>query len=90
MRMNSKAICGFTLLIAVLPVWAARAYTVEWSVSEPTTIGNMEIKPGAYELKAVEGQSQLEVMSNGKMVAEVPCHWIQLPSKAAAGRSGSG
>jgi len=82
--MNRKAICSFTLLIAALPVWAARAYTVEWSVSEPTTIGNMEIKPGTYELRAVEGQSQLEVMSNGKMVAEVPCHWIQLPSKAAA------
>ena len=36
MRMRSKAICGFTLLIAVLPVWAARAYTVEWSVSLST------------------------------------------------------
>ena len=26
----------------------------------------------------------MQIMSHGKMVAEVPAHWIQLPSKAAA------
>jgi hypothetical protein len=59
-------------------------YTVTWSVSQPTTIGNAEIKPGDYELRVEEGQTQLQVVSHGKMVAQVPCRWIQLPSKAAA------
>ena len=72
------------LLLAALPVSAAHMYTITWNVSQPTTIGNMEVKPGDYELRVEEGQSQLEVVSHGKMVAQVPCHWIQLPSKAAA------
>ena len=59
-------------------------YTVTWSVSQPTTIGNTEIKAGDYELRVEEGQNQLQVVSHGKMVAQVPCHLIQLPSKAAA------
>jgi hypothetical protein len=84
MRLNRKSAIGFALLLAALPAWAARMYTVAWSVAAPTTIGNMEIKPGDYELRAEEGQTQLQVMSHGKMVVEVPCHWIQLPSKAAA------
>jgi hypothetical protein len=82
MRLNRKSLGSFALLLAALPVWAAHMYTVTWSVSQPTTLGNTEIKPGDYELRVEEGQTQLEVTSHGKMVAKVPCHWIQLPSKA--------
>jgi hypothetical protein len=84
MRFNRTFLGSFAVLLAALPISAAHMYTIEWNVSQPTTIGNMEVKPGEYELKVEEGQSQLEVVSHGKMVAQVPCHWIQLPSKAAA------
>lgn len=84
MRLNKKSVGSFALLLAALPVWAAHMYTVTWDVSQATTIGTTEIKPGEYQLKVEEGQTQLQVLSHGKMVAEVPCHWIQLPSKAAA------
>jgi hypothetical protein len=84
MRLHRKALGTFTLLLAALPVSAAHQYTVEWNVSQPTTIGNTEVKPGQYELRAEEGQDQLQVVSHGKTVAQVPCHWTQLPSKAAA------
>jgi hypothetical protein len=84
MRLNRKSLIALAIFFAAMPVWAVRTYTVEWSVSQPTTIGTMEIKPGDYELRVAEGQTQLEVMSHGKMVVEVPCHWIQLPAKAAA------
>ena len=84
MRLNRISLGSFVVLLAALPVSAAHMYTVTWSVSQPTTIGNTEIKPGDYDLKVEEGQNQLQVVSHGKMVAQVPCHWIQLPSKAAA------
>jgi len=82
MRLNRKSLVSFAVLLAAFPVSAAHMYTITWTVSQPTTIGTMEIKPGDYELRVEEGQSQLEVVSHGKMVAQVPCHWIQLPSKA--------
>lgn len=84
MRLHRKSLGGLVLLLAALPVWSAHMLDVPWSVSQVTMIGGSEVKPGEYEIKVEEGQSQLQVVSHGKMVVEVPCHWIQLPSKAAA------
>jgi hypothetical protein len=84
MRLNRKLVGGLALLLAALPVLAAHMYSVMWNVAQPTTIGNTEVKPGDYELRVEEGQSQLQVVSHGKMIAQVPCHWIQLPAKASS------
>jgi hypothetical protein len=84
MRLNRISLGGFALLLASLPVWGAHMYTVTWTVTQPTMVGGSEIKPGDYMIKVEEGQSTMQIMSQGKMVAEVPAHWIQLPSKAAA------
>ena len=84
MRLNRISLGGFALLLAVLPVWGAHAYTVPWTVTQPTMVGGSEIKPGDYMIRAEEGQETMQIMSHGKMVVEVPAHWIQLPSKAAA------
>jgi hypothetical protein len=81
--MNRKSLASIVLLLAAVPVWAAHMYTMAWTVTHPITIGDLEVKPGDYELKVEEGQTQLQVISHGKMMIEVPCHWIQLPSKAA-------
>jgi hypothetical protein len=83
MRLNRTSLGGFALLLAALPVWGAHVYTAMWSVTRPTMVGGSEIKPGHYMIKAEEGQSTMQIMDHGKMVAEVPAHWIQLPSKAA-------
>ena len=84
MRLNRTSLGGFTLLLAALPVWGAHTYTMAWTVLAPTTVGSLEIKPGEYTIKAEEGAGTMMIMSHEKMVAEVPAHWIQLPSKAAA------
>lgn len=84
MRLNRTFLGGLALLLATLPVWGAHLYTVKWSATQPTMIGGSEIKPGDYTIQAEEGQTTVQFMSHGKMVVEVPAHWIQLPSKAAA------
>lgn len=89
MRLNRKSIGGLALLLSAIPAWAGHTYMVEWNVTEPTAIGGTEVKPGDYEIKAEEGQSQLQLLSHGKMLAQVPCHWIQLPSKAIASGVGT-
>lgn len=84
MRFNRKSLTSVALLLAAVPLWAAHMYTMAWTVTHPITIGSMEVKPGDYEIRVEEGQTQLEVISHGKMLAQVPCHWIELPAKAAS------
>ena len=70
-----------SLAIFSLPA-LARTNTLSWRVDQPVTIGTTQLKPGSYQLKAEEGQSELQVRQNGQMVATIPIHWVQLPSKS--------
>ena len=67
-----------------MPIWAAHTNSVTWNVTQPSTIGGTAIKPGEYVIRAEDGGTQLEVVSRGKVVAQVPCQWTQLPQKAQA------
>jgi hypothetical protein len=62
------------------PVWA-RTKSVDVHLTEASTIGSTQLQPGEYQLKAEEGASQVSIVHRGKVVAEVPCHWVQLQSK---------
>ncbi|MGA9939427.1 MAG: hypothetical protein WBP92_14360 [Candidatus Acidiferrales bacterium] len=88
MRRSSKQfLSGLTVLFLALPLWAgnAKTYSAEWEASQATTIGNTQIKPGTYKVQAHPDQNTLEIVSDdGKVIAQTPCHWIQLPQKAAA------
>lgn len=84
MRLNRTFLGGLALLLATVPVWGAHIDMVMWTVSQATMVGGSEIKPGDYTIQAQEGQSTVQIMSHGKMLMEVPAHWIQLPSKATA------
>ena len=82
MRLNSKKyVAAFVFSLVTLPVWAAHTDSVSWDPMQPSTIGSTQVKPGHYQLRAEEGQSQLQVVQGGKVIATVPCHWTQLPSK---------
>ena len=65
-----------------LPLWA-RTNSVPLQVYHTLTIGNQELKPGAYNLKANDGDNQLTIVrsTDGKTVATVPVQWIDLPQK---------
>jgi hypothetical protein len=66
-----------------LPVWAAHSDSMSWELHETTTIGSAQVKPGDYLFRAEEGQSELQIIENGKVIATVPCSWTRLPKKAA-------
>ena len=74
----------FAGLLLAMPIWAAHINSVSWNVSQTTMLGSTEIKPGDYVIRVDDGASQLEVLSRGKVVAQVPCQWTQLSQKAQA------
>ena len=85
MRLNKKqCLSVFAGLLFAMPIWAAHSSSVSWNVSEPTTIGGTQIKPGDYVIRVDDGASQVEVLNRGKVVAQVPCQWTQLSQKAQA------
>lgn len=84
-----KARCyltGLAILFLAAPIWArperARTDTAQWDNSQATMVGTTQVKPGDYQLKAQETKGTLDVLSNGKIVAQAPCHWIELSKKA--------
>jgi hypothetical protein len=50
-------------------------------LTDPTTIGPTQLQPGQYQLRAEDGATQVTVLRHGKVVVEVPCHWVQLQNK---------
>jgi hypothetical protein len=84
MRVGRTYLGVFAALLMTSPIWAAHTNTVNWNVDQPTTIAGTEVKPGEYVLRAEDGGTQLEVVSKGKVIAQVPCQWTQLPQKANA------
>ncbi len=78
---------GYLAAIAILglslPLWA-RTNSVPLEVDHTLTIGNQQLTPGQYNLKATDGDNQLRIVrnDNGKTVATVPVQWIDLSQKA--------
>jgi len=75
------------VLLIVLPMWAKpkadRTDTATWQPLDTVMVGTTQIQPGDYTLRAQESGKLLEVLHAGKVVAQVPCHWVELPKKAA-------
>jgi hypothetical protein len=77
-----KYIAAFTLSLISLPVWAAHLDSMSWELHETTTIGSAQVEPGNYLFRAEEGQSELQIIQDGKVIAKVPCGWTHLMKKA--------
>ena len=85
LRLNSwKYLAGLAFSLITLPVWAAHLDSFSWEIHEPTAIGNARVKPGNYLFRAEEGQSELQIIKDGKLIARVPCHWTYLSNKASS------
>jgi hypothetical protein len=81
MRLKSiQLMASLTLLTLAAPVWA-HTRTASAQITETTTIGSTQLKPGEYQLKVEDNANQLQITQHGKVVAVVPVQWVQLPQK---------
>lgn len=71
------------ILSMAAPAWA-HTDTATLTFDKPVHIGSTMLDPGSYKVRGEENSAQLAIERNGKVVAEVPCHWIQLDSKSAS------
>lgn len=81
--MRFRILQCFTILAVLamaVPLWA-RSKSAELHLTDPATIGTTQLQPGAYTLKVDDGGTQVSVVRQGKVIAEVPCHWVQLSAK---------
>ncbi len=82
-RVSRFIVTASALAALAFPSWAAHRDTARLTTKETTTIGSKTLTPGDYELRAEEGSQQLQILRDGKVIAEVPIHWYQLSSKPA-------
>lgn len=84
MRLRWKQFFSVLAIFAFsMVVWAStRTYSTRYDVTQMTQIGNTQLKPGRYMLKAKGAKDQLRVLHDGKLIATVPCHWVKLAKKA--------
>ena len=84
MRQKSiQLLAALTILTLAAPVWA-RTRTATAISDGTTTVAGTQLKAGDYQLKVDDNGSQLQVIQNGKVVAQAPVHWVQLPQKPAS------
>lgn len=82
MKLNWKnTLGGLAVLAMALPVWA-HTDSIQYVVTQPTTIAGYQLAPGSYDLKANDATNTVTVQENGAVVTQVPCKFVQLPQKA--------
>lgn len=82
MRIHVKyCLVCFAILASTAPVWA-RIYKSSLNISDNTTIGSAQLKPGSYELTADDSKKELNIIQKGKIIATVQGQWVKMPEKA--------
>ena len=82
MRLKVNQFLGLlTLLALAMPVWA-HTDSAPLQSDGTITIGGTQLKAGDYQLKIADNANELLITHEGKVVAQVPVRWIQLPSKS--------
>jgi hypothetical protein len=88
MRIYGRYLVGFlgALLLAAIPALAGgsaqHADSTNFVATTTVTFGTTRLEPGNYVIRGTASQSQLEILQHNKVIATVPCRWIQLEKKA--------
>lgn len=69
-------------VFAMIAFASTRTESTHYDVTQTVEIGQTQLKPGHYTLKASESNDQLRVIHDGKLVATVPVRWVKLQRKA--------
>ena len=86
--MRIRMSLGLMLLAAVCvaaPVWArAHTETPALYVEQPMTIAGstVTLQPGHYEFRVTPNDTNVEILKDNKMVAQVKGQWVNLGTKA--------
>ena len=82
-RVRSRFITAVVALGMALPVWATAADSLHKTVhiGSNATVAGKALTSGDYDL-VVDGNQAKFTSKRGKVVAEVPCTWKNLPAKA--------
>jgi hypothetical protein len=80
-----QCVGGLAIVLLALAVSAgsSRTDSISFGTSQDVSIGQTQLPPGNYTLRATESQNQLEILKDKKIIATVPCTWFKLPQKAA-------
>jgi hypothetical protein len=73
----------FVFSLITVPICSAHTDSAPWEPTQPTSIGTAQVKPGNYQLKAYEGEDELQVAQDGNVFSTTLCYWVPLPNKAA-------
>ena len=69
------------ILAMAAPAWG-HTDTAMLTFDKPAHIGSTTLNAGSYKVRADENGKQLEFERDGKVVAQIPCHWVQLNNKS--------
>jgi hypothetical protein len=85
MRLHLKQLISVVaIFVFAMVVWAStRTDSTSYNLTRTMKIGQTQLKPGNYTLKANESTDKLRVIHQGKLVATVPVHWVKLQRKAS-------
>ena len=81
MRLHVKQFLGGLLLLCWRCQFGPTQIQPHCYSDGTTTIGGTQLKAGDYQLKVKDNATELQVTHDGKVVAQVPVKWIQLPNK---------
>ena len=70
-------------LVVAAPAWA-RTDAATMDVMRPMTVAgtNVTLQPGHYEFRVKPEDTHVQIWKGNKTVADVPCQWVPLNSKA--------
>src|SRR5260370_13477729 len=82
-RVRTRLITTVVAIGMALPIWATAADTLHKTVhiGSDATVAGKALTSGDYDL-VVDGNQAKFTSKRGKVVAEVPCTWKNLPTKA--------
>lgn len=79
---NKTYLAIFVFSLITVPICSAHTDSAAWDSTQPARIGTVQVKPGHYELKAYEGEDEVQVIQDGKIITTTICYWEPLPTKA--------
>jgi len=71
-------------LVGIVSAAFGRTNVATLTFQKTVHIGGNILNPGTYNIRGDESSNKLEFEKDGKVVAQVACHWMQLDTRSPA------